>query len=42
MPSAAGFDKSRLARLDAFVKERYLDTGMLPNAQVLVARDGEI
>lgn len=42
MPSAAGFDKSRLARLDAFVKERYLDTGLLPNAQVLVARDGEI
>lgn len=42
MSSAAGFDKSRLARLDAFVKERYLDTGLLPNAQVLVARDGEI
>lgn len=42
MPSAAGFDKSRLARLDAFVKERYLDTGLLPNAQVLVARGGEI
>jgi len=42
MSSVAGFDKSRLARLDAFVKERYLDTGLLPNAQVLVARDGEI
>ena len=42
MSSAAGFDKSRLARLDAFVKERYLDTGLLPNAQVLIARDGEI
>ena len=42
MPSAAGFDKSRLARLDAFVKERYLDSGLLPNAQVLIARDGEI
>lgn len=42
MPSSAGFDSSRLARLDAFVKERYLDTGLLPNAQVLIARDGEI
>jgi CubicO group peptidase (beta-lactamase class C family) len=42
MSSVAGFDKSRLARLDAFVKERYLDTGLLPNAQVLVASDGEI
>ena len=30
MPSAAGFDKTRLARLDAFVKERYLDSGLLP------------
>ncbi len=36
------FDSARLARIDAFVKERYLDTGLLPHAQVLVARDGEI
>ncbi|NCU10612.1 MAG: beta-lactamase family protein [Sphingomonadaceae bacterium] len=41
--SASGkFDPVRLARLDAFVKERYLDTGLLPHAQVLIARDGEI
>ena len=42
MSVATGFDPARLARIDAFVKERYLDTGKLPNAQVLVARDGEI
>ncbi|MFM5924160.1 MAG: serine hydrolase domain-containing protein [Novosphingobium sp.] len=42
MSSAAGFDSKRLARIDAFVKEHYLDTGKLANAQVLVARDGEI
>ena len=37
-----GFDPERLARIDAFLKERYVDTGKLPNAQRLVARDGEI
>ncbi|MFM5954168.1 MAG: serine hydrolase domain-containing protein [Novosphingobium sp.] len=42
MTSAAGFDSQRLSRIDAFVKEHYLDTGKLANAQVLVARDGEI
>ena len=42
-PNASGkFDTVRLARLDAFIKERYLDSGLLPNAQVLIARDGEI
>ena len=37
-----GFAPERLARIDAFLKERYLDTGLLPHAQLLVARDGEI
>ncbi|MBB4155251.1 CubicO group peptidase (beta-lactamase class C family) [Sphingomonas jinjuensis] len=41
-PGAHGFDAGRLAAIDAFVKERYLDTGLLPHAQLLVARDGEI
>jgi CubicO group peptidase (beta-lactamase class C family) len=36
------FDPARLARLDGFVKEAYLDTGKLPHAQILIARDGEI
>ncbi|MDT8757847.1 beta-lactamase family protein [Sphingomonas psychrotolerans] len=41
-PGRSGFDASRLARIDAFVKERYLDSGKLPYAQLLLARDGEI
>ena len=39
---ALGFEPSRLARIDAFIKARYLDTGKLPHAQLLIARDGEI
>src|ERR1041384_5228648 len=41
-PEALGFESGRLARLDALVKARYLDTGLLPHAQILVARGGEI
>ena len=37
-----GFDPGRLARIDAFVRERYVDPGLLPHAQLLIARDGEI
>lgn len=40
--SATGFDADRLAAIDAFLKARYLDTGLLPHAQLLIARDGEI
>ncbi|MBR0551440.1 serine hydrolase domain-containing protein [Stakelama marina] len=36
-----GFDASRLARIDDFLKERYIDSGKLPNAQLLIARDGQ-
>ncbi|MFC0589356.1 serine hydrolase domain-containing protein [Novosphingobium aquiterrae] len=39
---SAGFDAVRLARIDDLIKDRYLDTGKLANAQVLVARDGQI
>lgn len=39
---ALGFDPDRLAAIDAFLQARYLDTGRLPNAQLLIARDGEI
>lgn len=38
----AGFDPQRLAAIDSFIKARYLDTGKLPHAQLLVARDGRI
>lgn len=41
-PIALGFDGHRLARIDAFVKARYLDSGKLPHAQLLIARDGRI
>ncbi|MBO9623045.1 MAG: beta-lactamase family protein [Sphingomonas sp.] len=41
-PESHGFSAARLARIDALVKERYLDSGKLPHAQLLIARDGEI
>lgn len=41
-PGKHGFDADRLAAIDAFVKDRYLDSGRLPHAQLLVARDGEV
>ena len=37
-----GFDKERLARLDAHLQDRYITPGKLPHAQLLVARDGEV
>ncbi|WP_438827134.1 serine hydrolase domain-containing protein [Sphingomonas bacterium] len=36
------FDAGRLARIDTFLRERYLDTGRLPHAQLLVAHAGEV
>jgi CubicO group peptidase (beta-lactamase class C family) len=41
-PEKHGFDAARLNRIPAFLKERYLDSGKLPNVQLLVSRDGEI
>jgi len=41
-PQDHGFESSRLGRIDVFMRARYLDSGLLPHAQVLVARDGEI
>lgn len=38
---ALGFDPARLARIDCFLAETYIDTGKLPCAQILVARDGQ-
>ena len=40
-PKALGFDPDRLARIDRFLAETYIDTGKLPCAQILVARDGQ-
>ncbi|MBU1345389.1 MAG: beta-lactamase family protein [Alphaproteobacteria bacterium] len=41
-PEKHGFDPARLQRLDGFIKARYLDTGKLPHAQILISRDNEI
>lgn len=39
-PAGLGFDPERLARIDGFLAERYVDPGRLPGTQILVARDG--
>lgn len=41
-PAALGFAPDRLARIDAHLKTKYLDTGRLPHAALLIARGGEI
>lgn len=37
-----GFSTERLKRIDQFLQERYIDTGRLPGAQLLIARRGEL
>jgi len=39
-PSGLGFDPGRLARIDDFLAETYLEPGLLPHAQLLVSREG--
>jgi CubicO group peptidase (beta-lactamase class C family) len=41
-PERLGFSAARLARIDAFVQGRYIDSGRLPGALTLVFRKGEI
>ena len=41
-PAKHGFDPARLARIDALLAERYVDSGKLPHAQFLLAREGDI
>ena len=36
-----GFDAERLARIAPFLAETYIDSGRLPNAQLVIARDGK-
>lgn len=40
-PATHGFDPERLARIDRFLAEHYVEPGKLPGVQVLVARDGQ-
>jgi CubicO group peptidase (beta-lactamase class C family) len=39
-PQSLGFDPERLARIDRFLAQRYLEPGLLPHAQWLLARNG--
>jgi CubicO group peptidase (beta-lactamase class C family) len=41
-PASLGFSAERLARIDRFLAERYVDPGLLPCALLLVARHGEL
>lgn len=41
-PETLGFDAARLARIDALLADRYVAPGLLPNAQLLIARRGQI
>jgi CubicO group peptidase (beta-lactamase class C family) len=38
--AAHGFDLRRLSRIDDFLQTRYVGPGLLPHAQLLIARDG--
>ena len=41
-PGKHGFDAARLAGIDAFLQERYLDSGRFANTQLLIGRDDAI
>jgi CubicO group peptidase (beta-lactamase class C family) len=40
-PDSVGLSSERLRRIDAFIEDKYISTGKLPCAQVLVHRRGE-
>ncbi len=40
VPQAMGFDGDRLARIPAFLEDSYIAPGLLPCAQILIAREG--
>ena len=41
-PESVGLSSARLETMDRVIKERYLDSGKLPNAMTLVWRKGEL
>lgn len=41
-PAELGFNAARLARIPAFLKAKYLDTGRLPHAALMVSRGGQV
>ena len=40
-PEQMGFDPDRLQRIGTFLEESYVGPGLLPNMQIIVARDGK-
>ncbi|QXQ07991.1 beta-lactamase family protein [Sphingosinicellaceae bacterium] len=42
MPNALGFDPQRLAAIDDFLDQKYVQTGRLPGVLTMVARRGEV
>lgn len=41
-PETQGMSSERLARIDRFLRTKYLEPGLLPCAQLLVARNGQV
>ncbi len=41
-PTSVGLDPDRLARIDRFVAERYIDSGRFPGFSLLISRRGQI
>jgi CubicO group peptidase (beta-lactamase class C family) len=41
-PETVGLSSARLAKLDRFLKERYIESGKIPNAHAIVVRRGEV
>ena len=41
-PETVGLSRARLARIDAFLQDRYVGPGKLPGALVMVQRKGQL
>jgi CubicO group peptidase (beta-lactamase class C family) len=41
-PESLGLSSQRLARIDRFIQEKYIASGKLPGAQLVVARQGQV
>jgi CubicO group peptidase (beta-lactamase class C family) len=41
-PESQGMSSERLARIDGFLRRKYIEPGLLPHAQLLVARQGVV
>ena len=41
-PESQGMSSERLARVDRFIRDKYVQPGLLPGAQLLVARNGQL